>query len=308
MPGGEEFYYLDENGKKRDAELHDEILAGGDHLAALKVSRQVLRDLGLNPDVLLPLPVTPPQAKRFDPSQPRDETGKWTDGGGSDGGDGDLPRAGGPPSKVSNPAAYAKHRAMVEDVVANVAADRGYDPDLVEVSDKVDGIKIGGRPSYAAGVANIKTGKITMFPRVINNAQHARGTMVHEVAHQEFQAVLNAQAEQLRAALADKTVKFDKDNNLDAASAKKYPIAARFQKHSGKARETRMVEDGVTPYSEQWWGQAYTDKTKVMAAQHETIAEMARIEDETGTLPGHESWKSYYQDVMKTYRELKGKT
>lgn len=53
--GSNEMFYLDENGVKQDAALHDEILAG-DHEAAIEVSRKIMRDLGLDPSVLLPTP------------------------------------------------------------------------------------------------------------------------------------------------------------------------------------------------------------------------------------------------------------
>jgi predicted ABC-type ATPase len=70
-----EFFYI-ENGKRRDAELHDYILDQGDDAAAKAVSDKVKARLLKPRDV----------AKGFDPDEPRDESGKWTDGGGGDGG------------------------------------------------------------------------------------------------------------------------------------------------------------------------------------------------------------------------------
>lgn len=49
---GSEFFYT-ENGKRKDAELHEPILAEGDHAAAEEVSRKIMRELGLDPTTLL---------------------------------------------------------------------------------------------------------------------------------------------------------------------------------------------------------------------------------------------------------------
>ena len=42
-----EFFYLDENGEKQDADLHMEILQGGDHAGARAISRKIAREIGL---------------------------------------------------------------------------------------------------------------------------------------------------------------------------------------------------------------------------------------------------------------------
>lgn len=44
-----EMFYVDENGKKQDADLHNPILDEGDHEAALAVSNAVRARLGIPP-------------------------------------------------------------------------------------------------------------------------------------------------------------------------------------------------------------------------------------------------------------------
>jgi hypothetical protein len=44
----EEFFYLDDDDQRQDADLHDSILAGGDHDAARAVSKAVMKRLGLS--------------------------------------------------------------------------------------------------------------------------------------------------------------------------------------------------------------------------------------------------------------------
>jgi hypothetical protein len=44
----EEFFYLDDDDQRQDADLHEPILAGGDHDAARAVSKAVMKRLGLS--------------------------------------------------------------------------------------------------------------------------------------------------------------------------------------------------------------------------------------------------------------------
>jgi hypothetical protein len=48
--GSSEFFYLDDNHNKQDADLHQPILDGGDHEAARAVSRAVMKRLGFPDD------------------------------------------------------------------------------------------------------------------------------------------------------------------------------------------------------------------------------------------------------------------
>jgi hypothetical protein len=87
--GGEEFFYVDADGKKRDAELHNAILDDGDHDAAKAISDKIrARILGKREQQkqwaaakLRALALL----KDYDESKhPRDEHGRWTDSGGGD--------------------------------------------------------------------------------------------------------------------------------------------------------------------------------------------------------------------------------
>lgn len=78
-----EFFYL-EGGEKRDAELHDFILDQGDDEAARAVSAKVAGRI-ISPKRLARLNgETAKSLRGFDPSEPRDEQGRWTSGGGSE--------------------------------------------------------------------------------------------------------------------------------------------------------------------------------------------------------------------------------
>lgn len=111
------FYY--DRGKRSDANLHNPILDDGDHAKAESVSRKVGKRAGLSDEDLDALTDKEANVKRrvdwattrahsavlldhlrgtrekYDPDQPRDETGEWTSGGGDGGGGGGKPTGGG---------------------------------------------------------------------------------------------------------------------------------------------------------------------------------------------------------------------
>jgi hypothetical protein len=49
---GNEFFYIDADGKKQDAALHESILAG-DHPAATEIGKEVARRAGISEDMSL---------------------------------------------------------------------------------------------------------------------------------------------------------------------------------------------------------------------------------------------------------------
>jgi hypothetical protein len=52
---GNEFFYIDADGKKQDAALHNAILDAGDHHAATEVGKEVARRAGISEDMILKL-------------------------------------------------------------------------------------------------------------------------------------------------------------------------------------------------------------------------------------------------------------
>ena len=55
---GNEFFYIDADGKKQDAALHEPILAG-DHPAATEIGKEVARRAGISEDMILKLYAEP---------------------------------------------------------------------------------------------------------------------------------------------------------------------------------------------------------------------------------------------------------
>jgi hypothetical protein len=213
--------------------------------------------------------------------------------------------------KAREAAFAAKHEAEILGAGKATAKLAGYDPNKVETSDEVYNFKIGERSGYtAAGIAHLQTGQITLYPKSISSAEAAVSVTVHEVAHQKYQAVLNAKEAEWKRVMADpETIGpngMRPDGSLPPALAEKYPIYSRFVKHDA-TRAERIKDDGVTAYSKEYWKEAVKTPrgVSIESADHETIAEMARLEVDKGSTGATKVWRSYYKDVMKTYDELK---
>lgn len=202
----------------------------------------------------------------------------------------------------------------------------GYDPDLVEVSDQEHPFKIGdeNKQRYAAGLAHLDTGKITIFPKHVYSTDSAVSVMAHEVAHQKYQDVVDAISKETHAIFDDPGPPPNPNaehrpqqlGGKDAVTApdgkpyppydEKYPIYTRFQKYDDQS-EKMIKDDGITEYSKAYWEHAAPGMPKqisLLTARHETIAEMARRLTDTGKLEGSPVWRRYYRDVDKTYAEL----
>ena len=65
MPGSNEMFYLDADGRKQDAELHNAILAEGDELSVVAATRRRLIAEGYDPETIAYLYPDPPKADMY---------------------------------------------------------------------------------------------------------------------------------------------------------------------------------------------------------------------------------------------------
>jgi hypothetical protein len=189
----------------------------------------------------------------------------------------------------------------------------GYDPNMVVTNMGEMSFSVGSKGGFkAAGLAHLETGKIEIFPRQIPNADNAVSITAHEVAHQKFETVLNAVTAERDKVMADpETLAGMKaDGTLKPPLDAKYPLYSRFAPFDNLTKEF-IKDDGITNYSKDYWKAAEPDQfpqVTIKAAMHETIAEMARRQSETGKL-GEASplWRQFYRAVMDSYDEIKKK-
>src|SRR5262249_16958607 len=143
-----------ENHRLVDDKIHATILDGGDHEAVQAIGDAVAREIGLTEAEIAalhaPLPAKGARSKRlrtkFDPDQPRDEDGKWTDGGGSGGGDAGTGGGGtGAPALISpKPAEFieARDKSSRQHYLSPLKPEDLSDHTLLTTEDKTAGVAI----------------------------------------------------------------------------------------------------------------------------------------------------------------------
>jgi hypothetical protein len=141
----------------------------------------------------------------YDPNEARDQSGKWTTGGG---GFGAHPE--GPYMAVEKPE-NAEKADTVARIAAQVAKKLDFDPSGINISDESKTFELNGKTLNYAGWAtrppepHLRTdpdgskhvigggiGTVTLFtPHVGNDPASIAGVAAHEIAHQKFNALLS---------------------------------------------------------------------------------------------------------------------
>ena len=166
-----------------------------------------------------------------------------------------------------------------------VAAENGLDPSNLSVASGTKVSFAGGGMGVTAASADDKTGHITLYADHLTPQSYA-GVLAHEIAHIKYKALRDAWRAKDPAIL-------DKFNAL-------------YDGPGGPAFEALRKEDGVTPYSTMYWT-AYTNKKGGPSnAVYETLAEMARVKQETGHLPGGPKLQALYALMDEHWEKVKG--
>jgi hypothetical protein len=160
-----------------------------------------------------------------------------------------------------------KEKAAVDEFLKEIEK-QGYDKSKTTIVYKapVDS-NFGVQP---IAVSHNNTGIIEFHPDVwLEHAQNMPigGVVAHELEHLKFKA-------------------FADDHNMNQENL------------MGLAKD-----DGVTGYSEECWRQVYSHEAGIALGVHETLAEMARLQSDTGKLPGTAQWKDLYKRVNDYYAQ-----
>lgn len=238
----------------------------------------------------------------YNPDEARDGHGRWTAGGASTAGTHDA----GPAMAVSDPANRAKADNVAR-VAADVAGKMGFDPGLIQVTDKRYSFELNGKTVFAAGVAyrppepekhtdvDVK-GTVDLFVPDMNNDKHSiEGVVSHEVMHQMFNQFRNDYRRDYLKLQEDPEYKThndwktDENGNrvfkpfmkadglLNEPHASKYPIYQAYTKAMMPMSDEFAKSDGVSEYSREYW-KGYQDRTiGIDKPYHETLAEIARL-------------------------------
>lgn len=233
--------------------------------------------------------------KAFDPSQPRDDRGRWSSSGGS-----------GPAPSMS--AAFdawsdREHKMLKAKAVAQ---ELGFDPDKVQVGETGRTFELNGQRMNYAGAA-YPDGHIEIFPEAIQDEGAIGGIVAHEVMHERFNAFQAAyDAEQRKLVLdprpTNELMRAD-GSLLTPALEREFPAYTAQQKVNQNWQKMQE-SDGVTKYSREYWKAYEAGTGDGKTAVNETLAEMARVGYETGVYPGTREWNEYRRAVVK-YGKLK---
>jgi hypothetical protein len=198
--------------------------------------------------------------------------------------------------------------ATIDDINAaadKVAADMNYPRSLITASSAKKRIGIGGVEASLLGEASRNDGTIRIYAVPNQTKRGVAGTLAHEIEHQHYNAY--------QAALADEGEKMSPEvmnapGKLPPEVAKDFPLMAEREEVSLK---TLATQDGVSPYSRMHWDEAYDmsggdlRNDQVMTAVHETLAEIARLEQEGKHDPATPEWMKFYHMVNRVYGDLR---
>jgi len=233
--------------------------------------------------------------RKYSEDQERDDRGRWTNGGMGEG--------------VSPSTVGGLDRQATLATMKTTAAQLNYPYGKMGVSDQDKTFELNGTSYKYAGSCD-KNGNITLYTNALT-PEAVQGVLAHEIEHGKFFSVMDSYAAEKNQFLADpsepdKYMKMDGTirPELQSEFAGKYPYMAAIDPEvNPKYTATAMAkDDGVTPYSRDWWASWKVGDATTSQAFHETLAEMARLDYENGNTEGASSrWKSYYNSVNRLY-------
>jgi hypothetical protein len=269
---------------------------------------------------------------KYDENQPRDEKGRWTDGGGqsSMGNRAYMDRmteSGGDyyGTLIENATQYTA-KNLTNESLQEVVKHLGFEGTRVSIHDapgpdilastglsKDEGWSLSGVTFFDPSFPE-KYGSVELYRSGIRG--DIRPTLVHELQHLRTQDIIAAVREDLDtlgARVGKVTV-----STLNAA-APEFPLAKRYMDAINFDRAGLAADDGVTAYSADWWGRVYQDPSNhevFHVAMSETFSEIARTDwmrevryplMEPTRAPSPR-WRELYDDLNRLHdNRLKGK-
>lgn len=246
----------------------------------------------------------------FDPSQPRDPHGRWTDG----------------ESALVDLAEHDGRSLSIEEIeqiAADTAAELEFEPDRISVEDTraAGKVRISGKEFTPAGVYSPSDKRITMFVDGLNGANVAEveGTIAHEIQHAKTDAALS-EAELEWDVFNERYPDRSADTPLSAVQEQEFPIYAKlrpfFTQAAREARENSGPE--ISPYAALHWesgGQhivagSHVGEPFILGAENETLSEITRElwiavrEGHPGTVKIPDEWRTFYRSMNEAYSDL----
>ena len=196
-----------------------------------------------------------------------------------------------------------------------------FDPDLIEFTDEEKTFELNGVQMHYAGSYTRGENKIKIFHKHTQLSTVA-GTVAHEIGHRKLDALRATYRDQFKDMMADPGLPPDPngkywwqkagghetvmsaDGTLRAPFDKKYPVYDFWERNVELNRDKMRRDDGVTPYSMEYWKGFEKNELSIDKPFHETIAEMSRLKFEQGKLSGSKQWQQLYNFMEKHWAEM----
>lgn len=162
-----------------------------------------------------------------------------------------------------------------------VAEKLNFNPDDINVTLEDKTFQLNGASYHYAGSADLNTGKLTLYEPNIAGAT-VFGVTAHEIGHAKFEDFLKDYATERDEVFKESASIMKPDGTLRAPFDEKYPTYQRYEQLFEGNLARLAKEDGVSEYSRQWWEAVKAGKALSKLGMHETLAEMTRLEYETG--------------------------
>lgn len=218
----------------------------------------------------------------FDPSEKRDDHGRWTVGGTAS-------------NNVVN-SDNVEHGKELAAKATEVAVELGFDPKNISITDQDKTFELNGKTYDYAGAAYItgdRKGQIELYSNKVDD-RSVNEVTAHEIGHQKFQSFIddlqkerdvvlhapgpppNPNGETIWERHGGIDAIMSADGTLREPYAKMYPLYTAYEQIMKDAGgiEGMSKSDGITNYSREWWQSWKDGKANTPQAMHETIAEM----------------------------------
>jgi len=223
----------------------------------------------------------------YNPDQPRapagsPEGGQWTSGEGGGGGTAEAEK----PSPMS----HAQHVAIADRVTASLAFPR----ERVTIG-QGQSFVLNGKEMQSGGHFDPRTGEVVLAA-TWTDAIRAEAALAHEIMHAKYEKLLQ-----------------------DANAEPPVQFAHTIKQEMQKDVQGFISEDGISPYSTEYWRSAYRETTPAGASQaavlaiNETLAEISRlhwIEERYGLQvrgwPGYSEIMQTRPTLARTYARING--
>jgi hypothetical protein len=227
----------------------------------------------------------------YNDNEARDQSGKWTSGGG--GGASATPGDKGDRPQTEAELALSDDEFMAKqfrDNIDEVAAKLNFDPAMISVTTEPKQFSVNGTLYNEGGNTKLADKSIEIRQGPYWTKPSVQGVTAHEIMHAKFQTFLDDyQAEYKK--MTDATSHLDVDQymkpngELKGDWKEQFPLYETYRTvMEPSITDDYAKSDGITKYSEDYWNEWKAGKIGTSLAMHETLAEMARLHFEQGKI------------------------